>query len=66
MTYEEIRELLTNNPDRDTGEVELRVEDGDVTLTGTIDSPDARWLPEDLVNSGTGVREVNNRLKVVR
>ena len=66
MTYEEIRELLTNNPDMDTGEVELRVEDGDVTLTGTIDSPDARWLPEDLVNSGTDVREVNNRLKVVR
>jgi hypothetical protein len=23
MTYQEIRELLTNNPDRDTGEVEL-------------------------------------------
>jgi len=37
-----------------------------VTLTGTIDSRDARWLAEDLVNSVTGVREVNNRLKVAR
>ncbi len=64
--YEEIRELLTNSPDLDASEVELHVESGEVTLTGTIDSRDARWLAEDLVNSVTGVREVNNRLKVAR
>ena len=64
--YEEIRELLTNNPDLDASEVELHIESGEVTLTGTIDSRDARWLAEDLVNSVTGVREVNNRLKVAR
>jgi osmotically-inducible protein OsmY len=64
--YDEIRELLTNNPDLDASEVELHVESGEVTLTGTIDSRDARWLAEDLVNSVTGVREVNNRLKVAR
>jgi osmotically-inducible protein OsmY len=64
--YDEIRELLTNNPDLDASEVELHVESGGVTLTGTIDSRDARWLAEDLVNSVTGVREVNNRLKVAR
>ncbi|MFL5472842.1 MAG: BON domain-containing protein [Gemmatimonadales bacterium] len=64
--YKEIRELLTNSPDLDASEVELHVESGEVTLTGTIDSRDARWLAEDLVNSLTGVREVNNRLKVAR
>ena len=52
--------------DLDTSEVELHVESGKVTLTGTIDGRDARWLAEDLVNSVTGVREVNNRLKVAR
>jgi osmotically-inducible protein OsmY len=64
--YEEIWELLTNNADLDASEVDLHVEGGEVTLTGTVDSRDAKWLTEDLVNSVTGVREVNNRLKVTR
>lgn len=64
--HEEIWELLTNNADLDASEVELHVEGGEVTLTGTVDSRDAKWLTEDLVNSVTGVREVNNRLKVAR
>jgi osmotically-inducible protein OsmY len=42
------------------------VESGEITLTGTIASRDARWLAEDLVNSVSGVREVTNRLKVAR
>jgi osmotically-inducible protein OsmY len=64
--HEEIWELLTNNADLDASEIELHVESGEVTLTGTVDSRDAKWLSEDLVNSVTGVREVNNRLKVAR
>jgi osmotically-inducible protein OsmY len=63
---EEIWELLTNNADLDATEVELHVEGGEVTLTGTVDSRDAKWLTEDLVTSVSGVREVNNRLKVAR
>jgi osmotically-inducible protein OsmY len=64
--HEEIWELLTNNPDLEAGEIELHVESGEVTLTGTVESRDAKWLTEDLVTSVTGVREVNNRLKVAR
>jgi len=64
--YEEVWELITNNPDLDASEIELHVESGEVTLTGTVDSRDAKWLTEDLVTSVTGVREVNNRLKVAR
>lgn len=63
---EEIWELLTNHADLDASEVELHVEAGEVTLSGTVDSRDARWLAEDLVSSVSGVREVNNRLKVAR
>jgi osmotically-inducible protein OsmY len=37
-----------------------------VTLTGTVDSGDARMLAEELVESLTGVREVHNRLRVAR
>jgi osmotically-inducible protein OsmY len=64
--HEEIWELLSNNADLDASEIELHVESGEVTLTGTVDSRDAKWLSEDLVTSVTGVREVNNRLKVAR
>jgi osmotically-inducible protein OsmY len=64
--HEEIWELLTNNADLDASEIELHVESGEVTLTGNVDSRDAKWLTEDLVTSVTGVREVNNRLKVAR
>jgi BON domain len=64
--HEEIWDLLTNNADLDASEVDLHVEGGEVTLTGTVDSRDARWLIEDLVNSVTGVREVTNRIKVAR
>src|SRR5919106_1174361 len=64
--HEEIWELLTNNADLDATEIELHVEAGEVTLTGSVDSRDARWLAEDLVSSVSGVREVNNRLKLAR
>jgi osmotically-inducible protein OsmY len=64
--YEEVWELLTNSPDLDAREIELHVESGEVTLTGTVESRDAKWLTEDLVASVAGVREVNNRLKVAR
>jgi osmotically-inducible protein OsmY len=64
--HEEIWELLSNSADLDASEIELHVESGEVTLTGRVDSRDARWLTEDLVNSVAGVREVNNRLKVAR
>jgi osmotically-inducible protein OsmY len=64
--HAEIWELLTNNADLNASEIELHVESGEVTLTGIVDSRDAKWLTEDLVTSVTGVREVNNRLRVAR
>src|SRR5436190_8172943 len=48
---EDILELLTNNADLDAREIEVHVEGGEVTLTGSVDSRDARWLTEDLVTS---------------
>ena len=59
-------DLLSNNADLDASEVEVHVEGGEVTLSGTVDSRDARWLTEDLVNSVSGVREVYNQIKVAR
>jgi osmotically-inducible protein OsmY len=62
----EIHEILTNDPELDTTDIEIEVAGGAVTLTGTVDSGDARMLAEELVESLTGVREVHNRLRVAR
>jgi osmotically-inducible protein OsmY len=63
---EEVWDLLSNNADLDATEVEVLVESGEVTLTGNVDSRDAKWLAEDLVTSVSGVCEVYNQLKVAR
>ena len=62
----EIHEILTQDPELDTTDIEVEVAGGAVTLTGIVDSGDARMLAEELVESLTGVREVHNRLRVAR
>jgi len=62
----ELQEILTKDPELDATEIEVEVEGGAVTLSGTVDSSDARLLAEELVESVTGVREVHNNLKVTR
>jgi osmotically-inducible protein OsmY len=61
---EEIRQSFTEHPDLDASEVEVIVEGGEVTLTGSVEDRDARWLAEDLVESVLGVSLVHNRLRV--
>jgi len=55
---------LTDNPDLDATDIDVAVEDGEVTLSGTVDDRDARWLAEDLAEAISGVRAVHNRLRV--
>ncbi|HEX6107481.1 MAG TPA: BON domain-containing protein [Gemmatimonadales bacterium] len=64
--HEEIREMLTHHPEIDAGDVEVLVEDGEVTLQGAVNDRDMRWLVEDLVESVSGVSLVHNRLRVAR
>lgn len=64
--HEEICEMLTQHPEIDAGDVEVLVEDGEVTLQGAVDDRDMRWLVEDLVESVSGVSLVHNRLRVAR
>jgi osmotically-inducible protein OsmY len=61
---EELCENLTDNPDLDATDIDVTVEDGEVTLSGTVDDRDARWLAEDLAEALSGVRAVHNRLRV--
>ena len=63
---QEIREILTHDPELDATEIEVEVEGGAVTISGLVEGSDAKLLAEEMVESVTGVREVHNRLRVER
>ena len=63
---QEIREILTADPELEVTDIEVEVEGGAVTLRGAVADSDARLLAEELVESLSGVREVHNRLRVER
>jgi osmotically-inducible protein OsmY len=47
-------------------EVEVRVENREVTLTGTVHDRREKWWLEDLTDDVFGVEEVHNHLRVAR
>ncbi|MCE7032610.1 BON domain-containing protein [Lysobacter sp. GX 14042] len=61
---EDLCERLTHDPDIDPSDIEVRVSEGTVTLEGTVEH---RWMKhraEDLADSCSGVRHVENRIRV--
>ncbi|MGE5927282.1 MAG: BON domain-containing protein [Gemmatimonadota bacterium] len=63
---EDVSEELTRHPAVDASEIEVRVENGEVTLTGSVDSRHAKRMAEDCVEQCSGVKEVHNQLRVNR
>ena len=63
---QEIREILTGDPELEVTDIEVEVEGGAVTMRGAVVDSEARLLAEELVESLAGVREVHNRLRVER
>jgi osmotically-inducible protein OsmY len=61
---EEVNDRLADDPYVDATEIEVTVQNGDVTLTGTIEDRHAKRRAEDIVESVSGVRNVENRLRV--
>jgi hypothetical protein len=61
---ETVNELLTDHDGVDATDVEVVVENGDVTLTGAVGSRWEKRLAEDIAASCRGVHDVHNRLKV--
>lgn len=61
---DDINERLTAHGLIDATEVECRVVNGEVTLTGFVDSRAAKRAAEDLAEDVYGVREVHNELRV--
>ena len=61
---DEVSDRLMEHDEIDAGDIEVQVQDGEVTLTGTV--PD-RWmkrLAEDIAEQVMGVREVMNQVRI--
>lgn len=61
---EDICERLTDDAYVDASDITVTVEDGEVTLSGTVDSRRAKVFAEQLCDAVRGVRDVQNRLRV--
>lgn len=61
---EDVCERLTHHPQIDASEIEVKVQNGEVTLTGTIDERHAKRMAEDVAEQVSGVREVHNEIRV--
>jgi len=61
---EDVCEHLTHHGMLDATGIRVQVENGEVTLTGTVESRQAKRLAEDILDSISGVRDVHNQLRV--
>lgn len=61
---EVICERLSDDPDIDASEITLAVSGGAVRLTGTVESRRDKFEVEELVAQCSGVKDVDNQLKV--
>lgn len=63
---EEICERLVQNINADLSEIELKVQNGDVTLSGSVQDKHLKRVVEDITESVMGVKDVNNQIRISR
>jgi len=61
---EEVCDRLTEDPRIDASDIEVHMKGGELTLSGSVRTREEKRFTEDLVERITGVREVNNHLRV--
>jgi len=61
---EDVSDRLTDDPYVDASEIDVMVSGCEVTLTGTVDSRAAKRRAEDIAENVSGVRHVQNNLRV--
>lgn len=62
--YDQVRLKLVNHPDVKGGAIEVKVEDGVVTLQGKVRTEKGRQKAEDLTHKVKGVKKVVNEIQV--
>jgi osmotically-inducible protein OsmY len=61
---EDVNDRLTDDWQVDASEIEVNVSNGEVTLSGTVNTRDEKRRAEDLAENVSGVRHVQNNLRV--
>ena len=61
---ETVNEALADNDYIDATHIQVTVKDGEVTLSGTVEDRQMKRLAEDCVEQLSGVKEVQNQLRV--
>jgi hypothetical protein len=61
---EDVCEVLTAHGGVDASHIDVRVENGEVTLTGHVDDRNQKRMAEDAVDDVFSVRDVHNQLRV--
>ena len=56
--------ILARHPEIDATDIEVRVNAGEVTLTGTVNERRAKRAAEDVAEEVFGVKDVENKIKV--
>lgn len=64
--HEDVCERLSAHGAIDAREIELRVENGEVTLEGTVENRRTKRLAEAIADTVRGVEDVHNRLRLRR
>ena len=62
--HEEVCERMTRHGQLDASNIEVRVEKGEVILTGEVPDRRTKRLAEDISDSVPGVQDVQNRLQI--
>jgi hypothetical protein len=63
---EDVCEHLTHHGMLDATGIQVQVENGEVILTGTVESRQAKRLAEDILDGISGVRDIHNQLRIQR
>ena len=61
---EDVSDRLEQHGEIDASEIEVRVSNGEVTLEGTVEDRWMKRMAEDLVEECSGVKQVNNRIRI--
>jgi hypothetical protein len=61
---EDVCDRLSDNPQLDASGIEVEVNEGEVTLRGTVQERSDKHLAESLVESLPGVKDVTNQIRV--
>jgi osmotically-inducible protein OsmY len=61
---EDVSDRLADNPILDASDIEVMVSGGEVTLSGSVDSRYSKRLAEDLAEEVSGVKHVQNNVRV--